>query len=375
MRNITTLDYLLAEIYCQRKKHFTKSPYLIFTLLFYFVPTGVPCAQECENGSAPISQSVSIAGLGAYDGAGDPDNVHVQVCGFAPNGNITGMEWSGIDLSPISPSWCSDVCFLLESAVFFRPAIGEHGQGPCSNNYSGGSPSNLQDLGLNFPADTNGCVSIEIFDWYDDWTNAVDADIDQGTITLTGCPENMSLPMELVGFGAIVSGTGNLIFWSTAAESNSKTHIIERSPDGISGWERVGERDGAPNSTQTREYELIDAAPLLNSYYRIREISLDGQHSFSHVISLVRPHAGAFPLQIAPNPVVQELRLIISQNDPAKLEYTIFDCFGKIISSNKVYCEGGTFTLNVDVGSLAPGIYYIHLDNGLDSMKQPFVKN
>lgn len=341
--------------------------------LLVLMSTGHLCAQTCQNGSPATVVSVDLSGKQSWDALHDPDNQTFSVCGFPANANMVGFEWSGIDLSPIGVSWCSEVAFEIHSSLIFRPAYNERHKAPCNNNYAGGSPSYLQDNGLTFTAGADGCVNIEIYETYNDFNNAKDADITAGTMTFTGCPVGLALPIELVAFSATAEADYNLIRWQTASELNSAWHILERSVDGKDDWEEVGRLAGAGTTNDDQEYTLQDYELFPLVYYRLREIAYDGQEQFSHVIALERPSENFRLLNIAPNPNDGQFQLHIDTPEQGPVLISVFDQIGRRVWEEERTLDPGLQQQALNLNSLGNGRYAIVLQKDYETIVESLI--
>jgi hypothetical protein len=119
---------------------------------------------------------------------------------------------------------------------------------------------------------------------------------------------NIQLPIELGDFTAIPRITDNALFWQTFTENNNLLFVIERSSDGES-FERIGEVPGAINSLERREYSFFDKEHLPGrSYYRLRQIDINGEFSYTHIVSVLREQKQ----YLSPNPASQSVRIDLS---------------------------------------------------------------
>lgn len=98
-------------------------------------------------------------------------------------------------------------------------------------------------------------------------------------------------PVELMTFTGkyIAERQGILLDWMTASESNNHYFEIQRSSDQIT-FEAIGTVEGALNSQDTLHYSYLDTDPLAGqSYYRLKQVDLDGTHIYSAVIAVDCP--------------------------------------------------------------------------------------
>ncbi|MFQ5445794.1 MAG: T9SS type A sorting domain-containing protein [Saprospiraceae bacterium] len=349
---------------------------LVLTLVLLAAPCSIPslCAQNCSGGNPPDTVSLSIAGKNTWDALHDPDNEITNLCGFSANANIVGLEWSGIDLSPLGNSWCSEVAIDLSGSVSFRPAINDRHVAPCANGYSGGSPSNLQDNNLVFQADASGCFDVEFYETFDDVANQIDANITAGNITLYACPATELLPIELISFSGETAGNNNLLKWVTASEINSQWHVIERSVGGLTDWAETGRVAARGAANETTNYELRDEQPLPFAYYRLREIAFDGSEQFSPVISVRREARGFGIASISPNPGNDRVVLQYTCPRAGVVQASLYDSGGKMRSRSGWASEEGVNHQYLDIAHFEQGVYTVVLSDGYENASARLVK-
>lgn len=152
------------------------------------------------------------------------------------------------------------------------------GTGLASATPPGGDPSNFEPP-LNVLA---GQQYIVCFSNYSSVTTLVPLQF--GGSAIVSC-DPVTLPIELVHFGATVTGEGIQLAWSTATEENSARFVVERSGD-LDLWEVVAMVPGAGHSLQPIDYNLLDPTPLPSvNFYRLRHEDHDGSHGHSAIVS------------------------------------------------------------------------------------------
>ena len=111
-----------------------------------------------------------------------------------------------------------------------------------------------------------------------------------------------ALPVELTYFRAQPTEAGHVrVQWGTASEKNSHYFAIERSADARTFTE-VARREAAGTIQEPLRYEITDTQPLSGtSYYRLRQVDLDGTAHLYRAVSVNL--GGASPqLRVFPNP-------------------------------------------------------------------------
>ena len=183
------------------------------------------------------------------------------------------------------------------------------------------------------------------------------------------------LPVELILFTATnTARQGVALHWVTASEKNSHSFVAERSADGKI-FHRLGTL-AAAGSTQVRTaYDLTDEQPLSGiSYYRLRQIDLDGTTTDSPVRNVKRGLASGESLAVYPGRSAQEW--VVSTALPAETlaqgpaAVRVFDALGRL---QQVPCpadasQAGQWAL--DLRSLPAGIYIVRLITAAGSFSQ-----
>jgi hypothetical protein len=160
-----------------------------------------------------------------------------------------------------------------------------------------------------------------------------------GTRNLLTAP----LPVELLSFDAKPSGNKVDLSWTTASEHNNDFFSVERTSDAVT-FDIVCELESNHNTSTISEYNCEDLSPLTGlSYYRLKQTDYDGSSTYSGLVAVNRELPEEY--QIYPNPAA-----------------------GKHF---QVGYPGNTFRtgtekgiLDIDVQSLASGLYLLQLNTG-----------
>lgn len=316
-------------------------------------------AQTC-NGNDPVFVSSSVVGWTAIGSIGDSGNSTTTLCGFPSNANIVGLEWSEITATTFGDSRCSDLAFFINGEVLLIPFT-DDAPGVCGP-VSGGSISNLQEMMLEVTADVTGCITLESFVTYP--YMPVGIVVTLGSFKFTACSAGIPLPIELSNLSALNTGKNNKITWTTVSEVNNNVQMVNRSKDGISGWEVVGEVSGT-NTKETATYEVYDNQPYNMSFYRIHSIDFDGKEQFSKVVSLQRTAGTGFIQAILPNPTASFIEIQFQPEFDDKVVYTVMDITGKIWKSEVGSALGNSESkFMMDMSDLNTGLYFVNVRGG-----------
>lgn len=167
------------------------------------------------------------------------------------------------------------------------------------------------------------------------------------------------LPVNLTYFNAQSIDSQVELNWETAWEQNSREFIVQRS-NNLKEFGNVGRVAAAGESDGRRQYAFTDFNPLPgNNYYRLRMVDKDDTYEYSKVRDvIVRP--GQPTLWVAANPTSGErIRVRASGVEATALRLTTI--MGQNISF-RVNQNGDGYTELIPAATLAPGMYFLSLD-------------
>ncbi|GAB3858905.1 T9SS type A sorting domain-containing protein [Hymenobacter terrigena] len=174
------------------------------------------------------------------------------------------------------------------------------------------------------------------------------------------------LPVELTSFAAeAVKGTVQLR-WSTATERNSAKFVVERSATG-EAFSAVREVAAHGNSATATEYIATDAAPLGGlSYYRLRQVDLDGSAEYSPVVTVSRK-AGYEPISVYPNPATDRLTLDLTTVAAVPCEVRLLSLTGQLLRHETL--AGGQLQ-DVSLAGIPAGLYVLKVGSAVQRIEK-----
>ncbi|MBS4032906.1 MAG: right-handed parallel beta-helix repeat-containing protein [Ignavibacterium sp.] len=204
-------------------------------------------------------------------------------------------------------------------------------------------------------------------------------------------PFSGPIPVELVSFTAIVTGTSVQLSWSTASETNNVGFEIERSviSNGVRNltWEEIGFVEGKGTSTEIQNYSFTDQNVVSGTNaYRLKQIDFDGSFTYSNLIEVEFILPVEFVLeQNYPNPFnpSTKIRFVIpkevrnlknfssqaSRNDNMLVTLKVFDVLGNEVATIfNEYQPAGIYEVEFNAssaaGGLSSGVYFYKLRAG-----------
>lgn len=159
-----------------------------------------------------------------------------------------------------------------------------------------------------------------------------------------------ALPVELLHFEARPSGAEVVLEWATASEQDNAGFTVERSRD-LGHWEAVVDLAGQGHSQGLVHYEARDPRPLQGlSYYRLKQIDLDGSVTYSDVRSVERLEHTA--VHVWPNPATSDLHVHAGE----MVRVQVFNAMGQEVL---VAQQGTDHGAMLGIGHLPSGTYHL----------------
>jgi hypothetical protein len=180
---------------------------------------------------------------------------------------------------------------------------------------------------------------------------------------------SIALPVELVDFSATHNGQSVQLHWATLSELDNKGFGIEKSKNG-KDWYQIGfinsmYQDGA----RTTNYTFVDDNDIKGlNYYRLKQVDFKGTFQYSYVVKLAINNT-VNAVTIYPNPT----NAIVSIEGVNSItQIVVLDAKGQQLINRL----NESSTIQLDVSSLANGMYYLHLININGAVQAyPIIKN
>jgi hypothetical protein len=183
------------------------------------------------------------------------------------------------------------------------------------------------------------------------------------------------LPVTLASFGAATRGTAVAVSWTTVSEQNSASFEVQRSTDGRQ-FKRIGQVAAAGNSQTIKAYQYTDATPVSPiSYYRLKQIDLNGHEAYSPV-AIVRLAGAttALPLSIYPNPIVDQATLQWNAPTAGPSRWSLMSTTGQVIRQGVFEAQQGANSQFIDLRSCAAGSYVLSVEAAGQPLQRQLVQ-
>lgn len=184
-----------------------------------------------------------------------------------------------------------------------------------------------------------------------------------------------SFPVEWLSFTATPQAGQVHLAWTTAREVNHAHFVVERSADGRS-FQALDQVAGQGQADTEQSYGYVDAQPLPGlSYYRLRQVDLDGSVSYSELRSVRLGSANRFTLLRAyPNPAGESLTLQVHLPHTTDVQLEVLDARGRRVLHQHQALTAGEQTLSLATESLSSGVYLLRLQASGEQLTLRFLR-
>jgi len=177
---------------------------------------------------------------------------------------------------------------------------------------------------------------------------------------------NITLPLNLLTFtGSLQRNNTALLKWETENEVNVSHFKVERSADGNS-FIAIGEVRAQGSNNTTTQYSLVDnnianlSSPVI--YYRLKMMDIDGSFKYSSIVPISLADITG-RITLAPNPVINEVKVSINAPADGKVQWRLIDNTGRVIMYNSLLVRKGTGNnFTIDMSKKANGSYYLSVE-------------
>ncbi|MEM7037322.1 MAG: T9SS type A sorting domain-containing protein [Bacteroidota bacterium] len=228
----------------------------------------------------------------------------------------------------------------------------------------------------------SGCADDGQLDFTATATATIRVLIDQGG----GCGHNATnstvsitfngvAPVQWLAFTGEATGSQVALKWETAQEVDVDKFIVERA-DADGNLIEVAEIAPEGEKGDGASYGWTDMQPLPGSnYYRLKELSLDGQIAYHQ--QTVEVYVDAFNQltlrSLYPNPASEIVHFQMASPSSETVAIQLFDLQGKVVYASDLAVPNGNLTTELNVAALPTGTYVLSLTQAGVSVKKRLV--
>ena len=186
-------------------------------------------------------------------------------------------------------------------------------------------------------------------------------------------PTTNALPVELTRFEGRKSNDNKVqLYWETASELNSDYFVVERSENGLDFYplDRV-KSTGTTNEMSS--YKAVDEQPFYGmNYYRLRQVDLDGEESFSDAIVIKFDVKSG--VLLFPNPVLDDINIRLENEFDKDVLIEIFDQSGRLVFAEEFDDVSKYMKLRtIEVNIRSRGTYFMKIHTSTETIIQKFM--
>jgi hypothetical protein len=178
------------------------------------------------------------------------------------------------------------------------------------------------------------------------------------------------LPIGLTAFTGENHGNENDLSWTTATEQDNDRFELQRSKDGDE-WGTIDIIPGAGTSQQGHAYHSADRDPYALTYYRLRQVDLDGDQSMSNIVVL-RAGEGVPELLVGPNPATDHL-WVLAPSGFGATSVAVVTMDGRLFGEQPIDPTRST-PIDLDVAKLPAGAYIVLLRSRSMELRATWLK-
>jgi hypothetical protein len=169
--------------------------------------------------------------------------------------------------------------------------------------------------------------------------------------TLASITGENPLPVTLLRFDAVPDGNTVACSWITLTERNSEHFTVQRSANG-QDFVDLGRVEAAGDSWIAISYGFVDDAPLRGtSYYRLKQVDLDGTSTYSNVVAVQFVNGADLRIMQGSDHV------LVAHELSETARYVLHDATGRIVTEGRAVPR--SFELRLD--AVPSGVYLISI--------------
>ncbi|WP_375584610.1 T9SS type A sorting domain-containing protein [Cyclobacterium xiamenense] len=181
---------------------------------------------------------------------------------------------------------------------------------------------------------------------------------------------SLVLPLRWGRFEGKPCGSSNCLSWETLQEKNTSHFVIERSTDGAV-WTALDETISSSGNSNARvHYQAVDSSfESMWTYYRIKQVDLDGAFGYSEVIRISNSPDSDF-VRPFPNPTVD----FIHFGKVGEVSQVTLSSQDQRIQQHPVVIESTEHGYGIDMRQYPAGMYFLTLQTRIGSRTFKVIK-
>ena len=243
-----------------------------------------------------------------------------------------------------------------------------------------------KDIYLKFHAPAGMTATADNVGWNPNLDSDVDGTYGEGTtrmfstspdVTMTHIDFGVAfsvLPVTWVSVDVRQSDKGHLLEWEVADQTNVQMYEVQKLYDGEEKFTTIA-TGIVPFDGYSAAYQYTDTDLSFDGvyYYRVKQYDIDGQYSYSDIVSITAKTADRVTLY--PNPTVDELNIALGLEQSTDVTISIYDQTGRLVlAQDRIYDAQTANGINIDVSGMLSGMYTISLEYNSTVVNKKFIK-
>lgn len=182
--------------------------------------------------------------------------------------------------------------------------------------------------------------------------------------------QNFATPVVLTQFEGQMKDEFNELKWQTSSEENNDYFELQRSDD-AQHFIGIAKITGAGTTQLQTNYRYEDFARSKGvNYYRLKQVDIDGQFTYSEVVELRPATKGSELVSVHPNPSSGQFNVLYFADQKSRISLNVTDIKGALVYEKVMQIESGEINIPLNLSDLPEGVYILRLD---ESGKKQFV--
>ncbi len=180
-------------------------------------------------------------------------------------------------------------------------------------------------------------------------------------------------PVNLISFNTLKQNNDIYLTWETAQEENMKGYEVEMKSALINDFSTIHFEKSENNKGVSKYHHTLNNLENGTYYFRLKMIDLDGNYKYSQIIK-EEINNNTFSHSIYPNPVENEMNIIINSPSVQAMNITVYDLLcNKILNIYNKKINIGETKITVNTSNLPKGIYFCKFEGSLHQSQMKFV--
>ena len=182
---------------------------------------------------------------------------------------------------------------------------------------------------------------------------------------------------NIVLSGKYNNGANRLTWVVNNNDKGIQKYEVQRSDDFSRNYSTIGTVDPVNTDQANQTYTFNDPNQEFGSkkFYRIREVHNDGRSFYSKVLQVNNTEVIHFINKPKPNPFINEINVAVELLKANPIQLSITDASGRLtFQKNYIGTKGVNNLMLNNLDNLKPGIYFLEISSGSETIHEKIVK-